>query len=299
MINKIKVWLRLNPDKAIYKHGLFWIAVAVPVIISSYLAYPLITGLDISLTEDGYTTFSRIFKFPLWILSGSILFGVIVARFHFSKQRSKSIEQTEKNLALTSANNNFKIYIDHKTYFHKKMENEEFVIEEFNYASGKYDKCCEMTIDVDKLYRFFFESNNMGHVEPKLIKGDITRIFSMENYNAYYCKKEGEKVFFEPFKLPIKIVGSGSFFKEMGHDFLRDKSIGSEMSQGMKFLLLCVILILANKVVDIFSIATDAEIDKDFIENIKNNKYALQLTGFEPENERTMLSVARTKFKRT
>ncbi|MGO2128814.1 MAG: hypothetical protein ACTH4U_08745 [Pseudoalteromonas prydzensis] len=48
-------------------------------------------------TQPGITAFVKYFSFPISLLSLSIVFGVMVARFHSSKQKAKSNEITDRN----------------------------------------------------------------------------------------------------------------------------------------------------------------------------------------------------------
>lgn len=102
-IRAIAAWLldlKFYSDKPVYAHKVFWLVVLLPIIIASYLAIPLTHELVFHRSYDSYKFFLKTFQFPLWISSGSIIFGVIVARFHFSSQRSTSIAQVSKQLLM-------------------------------------------------------------------------------------------------------------------------------------------------------------------------------------------------------
>lgn len=92
--------LKFHSEKPVYTHSFFWLVVLLPVVIALYFAIPLSHGLVFNRSYESYKLFLETFKFPLWISSSSIIFGVIVARFHFSNQRSTSIAQVSKQLLM-------------------------------------------------------------------------------------------------------------------------------------------------------------------------------------------------------
>lgn len=167
----------LHPDKPIYMHWLLWGAVVVPAVIAFVFARPLMEGLNFSLTKEGYSLFLSTFKFPLWLLSGSIVFSVIVARFHFSLQRSKAIDLSEKNLEQSEINNHFKMYYEHKGIFNNFVKDIKFEISIHDPKKRIAVQCGHLTVQRDKAYSFFFPENSPFKMHADFTISDIENCF--------------------------------------------------------------------------------------------------------------------------
>lgn len=302
MKSKIMTWFGqnfgLHPDKPIYKHWLFWLAILIPAVFSLWLSIPIIPGLEYFCRgTECYTNFSRMFKFPLWILSGSVVLGVIVARFHFSLQRSKAIEQTERNLELTSANNNFKIYCEHKDYFKNYIKASSLIIKERDEITGIHRKCAYLNFDQDKIYKFFFSANSMSEVETRLTKVEFKRIFNEINYLPYrYEFKDGD-VYFYPFHIPITIKASKSFFNNLGLVDISHEGGSSNSPTSVKHLMLCVTLELAKSVFNVFSAKDMKNLNEEFYETI-TPWIELELpAAFKASAIKTQQDMIATRFK--
>ena len=129
---------------------LFWFATLFPLILALYFAYPLMPGLEPSATAEAYSNFVSIFKFPLWIASGSLIFGVIVSRFHSSEQRAITIRQSINQ-------NNFSNYLNHRDHFQKYLKP----------ISDDFD----VEIDAFKIYGIIFSSSTPSNANVKLSEG--------------------------------------------------------------------------------------------------------------------------------
>lgn len=118
-------------------------------------------------TQPGITAFIEYFSFPISLLSLSIVFGVMVARFHSSKQKAKG------NL-ITEANNSV-------NFFYKTHE--------------EFDKYCRKLLVVEQplfknidsvtCYGFLFKSSSTKN--PALIINEETMQQIEAFYHFYFC----------------------------------------------------------------------------------------------------------------
>lgn len=113
-IIKFSDYFYINGEKALHKNFLFWVATVLPLILALCFAYPLTEGLKFEVSVEAYSNFISTFKLPLWIASGSLIFGVIVSRFHSSEQRAITIKQSLNQ-------NNFSNYLNHRDHFQKYL----------------------------------------------------------------------------------------------------------------------------------------------------------------------------------
>tara|TARA_Y100001968_G_C19419298_1_gene750823 strand:- start:1137 stop:1940 length:804 start_codon:yes stop_codon:yes gene_type:complete len=115
------------------------------------------TKFDFS--QQGYSKFVELFSFPLWVASGSIIFGVLVGRFHGSVQRYEALCQTESN-------NNFSNFIEHKKLFFEKLDFDGMTfkavltVENDEGNLNLSDYIMDFRLDKERLYKFFFPQNS-------------------------------------------------------------------------------------------------------------------------------------------
>jgi len=112
---KLKKYFYINGEVALHENFIFWFATLFPIFIALYLAYPLAAGLEFSSTVEGYSNFTSRFRLPLWVASGSLIFGVIVSRFHSSEQKAITIRQS-------ISQNHFSNYLNHRDHFQKYLK---------------------------------------------------------------------------------------------------------------------------------------------------------------------------------
>ena len=86
---------KLNPYKGLDQQGLLWLSIVIPV--AYFFAFGIYSwsGNEISLNKTGFKNFLAISELPLWLLSLSIPFSILVARVHATKQTSLQIKITE------------------------------------------------------------------------------------------------------------------------------------------------------------------------------------------------------------
>ncbi|WP_217874293.1 hypothetical protein [Pseudoalteromonas shioyasakiensis] len=100
---KNKQFFSIDESVGLHKNYSFRLAILLPLAISVILIIIFTVQLALkgqfwfSISQPGVTAFVKYFTFPISLLSLSIVFGVMVARFHSSKQKAKSNEITERN----------------------------------------------------------------------------------------------------------------------------------------------------------------------------------------------------------
>lgn len=120
---KIKRLLEIQESKPLQQNLIFWLGVMLPIVIAILLAIPIVLeGLVFKFSTNGYKYFLEMFKFSLWLSSSSLIFGVMVGRFHGSAQRVATLKATREQ-------NNFSNYLNHRDHFQKYMQN---VADEFD-----------------------------------------------------------------------------------------------------------------------------------------------------------------------
>lgn len=150
-------WLFVITSAPLYKVPLFWLSVFIPLALAFYFAQPLFAELSYERSEIAYKTFVEVFSFPLWIASGSILFGIIIGRFHGSAQRHEAIQQT-------ASNNNFHNYIEHRRIFDSSFPYTAFDIQLHNTEEPTY----RVNLNRDRLYQYFFPFNSYTNFDIRL-----------------------------------------------------------------------------------------------------------------------------------
>jgi len=117
MNKKILSVFKISPDKPLHKCSLFWLSIISPLVVAFCVSIPLFLELSLCFSNECYSYFLGAFKLPFGVASLSIIFGVMVGRFHGSAQRAVA-----NQLALS--NNKHKSYYDHREAFTKWIENQ-------------------------------------------------------------------------------------------------------------------------------------------------------------------------------
>jgi hypothetical protein len=258
---------KLHPNKPIYAHCLLWLAVFFPIFLAVAFSWPLMTNLTYDFTKEGYDLFLATFRLPLWLLSGAIVFGVIVARFHFSLQRSKSIEQSEKNLQESKRNNNFKMYYEHREVFNDFVKDIHFEIA-IKQQGIRYVTCGELDIDITRAYSYFFSSNSPSHMHTDYTINDIrSSFFKITPENAHPALNEGNS------KEYIKFTGTPFIFSFTGlRKYWPDIMKTGELKE-IELLLIHAVYKVSLLIFEEFSSIPDKNIFMKAVENCVNKKY--------------------------
>jgi hypothetical protein len=129
---------------------LFWIAVLSPPSVALLLSInPFVTEVeDFCFSSQCYSDFLKIFKLPIWVSSGSLLLGIMVGRFHGSKQRSAK-------LSLDIREESFKRYFEHRDYIKKFADK---VLDNHSNWIDRFVKNAEF--DLNKFYQRVFPDNS-------------------------------------------------------------------------------------------------------------------------------------------
>jgi hypothetical protein len=147
--HSIRQFFEFNEMRPLYAARVFWVFILIPIFVSLWLALPLFDGFMFVRSYEGYDNFTKRFSFPIYILSGSILFGVVIGRFHASKQRAAS-------LVLTEVNNNFSNFFEHKRMFFEVLDFKKIEI-----LSLGQELLFNISIDKEILYENLFPKNSL------------------------------------------------------------------------------------------------------------------------------------------
>ncbi|MDP2153227.1 MAG: hypothetical protein Q8J66_06175 [Methylotenera sp.] len=141
---------KIDESKSLQENYIFWLATCAPVAIALIFAFPLMFKLNFDFSKEGYQYFLESFKFPFWIGSSSIVFGVVIGRFHGSAQRAATLNSTK-------VQNNFANYLNHRDHFQKYMQT----------VSDEFD----IKIDAFKIYGIIFSESTPELISIKLSQG--------------------------------------------------------------------------------------------------------------------------------
>lgn len=145
---RFKQFFAIDETVGLHKNYSFRLAILLPIASCLFLVGLFSWQLhqnglyNFHFTQPGITDFVKYFSFPISLLSLSIVFGVMVARFHSSKQKAKSNEITERNNSVN--------------YFYKTHE--EF--EKFCAKLVRSRKTRFSRIRADRFYSVFFSSSS-------------------------------------------------------------------------------------------------------------------------------------------
>lgn len=151
MIERLKQ-LFIISHAPLFRIPLFWLATIFPLVIALGLAVPLMQDLNFEFSTSGYKNFISTFSFPLWVASGSILFGIMVGRFHGSVQRHEAIQQTE-------INNSFRNYIEHKQLFKNRLTFETIRVQIEGRKKNEKSLFSNTDLNENRVYKMWFPSS--------------------------------------------------------------------------------------------------------------------------------------------
>jgi len=200
---KYKQYLSIDESVGLHKNYSFRLAIFLPVVISIFFIIIFSIQLAIegqfrlSITQPEVNAFIRYFSFPISLSSLSVVFGVMVARFHSSKQKAKSNEITERN---NSVNYFYKTHEEFEKYCQKLVESNE---------------CKFYRIRADIVYRLLFEHSIPE--SPSLVVGEqfhnkMSKVFDVyaAGVQSYFQSEQYIRSKGEDMSAPRKITGSAS-----------------------------------------------------------------------------------------
>ena len=105
----LKIFFIIDETKPIHKNVSFWASVMFFPFVAILFSLPIMVNetSGICFSSECYEYFYRTFTFPLWISTGSLVFGVMYTRLHSSKQNAAK-------LALEYREETYKRYFDHR-----------------------------------------------------------------------------------------------------------------------------------------------------------------------------------------
>ncbi|MCG9708225.1 hypothetical protein L1D46_05345 [Pseudoalteromonas sp. Isolate3] len=231
---KNKQFFSIDESVGLHKNYSFRLAILLPVAISVILIIIFTVQLALkgqfwfSFSQPGVTAFVKYFTFPISLLSLSIVFGVMVARFHSSKQKAKSNEITERNNSVN--------------YFYKTHEEfEKFCMKLISSTDNGFKG-----IKANICYEAMFDSSSPK--APSLFVGD-NFFRSIESYYSVYIDNLVNYLGSDDFKLAI----SGTKLNSMGPKHNFSKGLKAKLERlGLEF--------------DWIGYTTDLNIEKDLKE---------------------------------
>jgi hypothetical protein len=146
---EIKKLLSIDEKKALHHNFLFWFVTITPLIIALLMSIPLMKGYELTASQSAYENFMSMFKLPIWVMSSSLIFGVMLTRFHSSKQRS-----TQISFAIDA--NNFNYYLKHRESFFEMLDQKKDNIKLLKFTS------------YNKLYNLYFPNSSYKNPEFKV-----------------------------------------------------------------------------------------------------------------------------------
>lgn len=154
----------ITPTLPLHKNHSFWLAIAAPIFVAILLlAGSFHNARSICFSSGCQNHFLESNKLPIGVLSLSVLFGVMVGRFHGSAQRIASHKQTEEN-------NTFRNFYDHRKLF------AEWMTESQNKKLGQLK--CTSIYSATKLYHALFRVNSPTHLTTELSADHVEECFS-------------------------------------------------------------------------------------------------------------------------
>lgn len=169
----MKSLFEVNPNKPLHKNHSFWLAICTPISTALILSIPIaIEAGPPCLTYECQKRFIEHFQLPIGILSLSVLFGVMVGRFHGSAQRVASYNQAQEN-------NTFRNFYDHRKFFAEWLTSLHAVqIQELEYIKLE---------SPTRLYGRLFSNNSPIHISTQLSKDVAKSAFDDIVANIHTC----------------------------------------------------------------------------------------------------------------
>lgn len=182
---KQKIW-SVDATIPFYRNRIFKWALGVPLAFSVVSAIALFFGSDSPadrgglLTAQGYQNALVLFAFPLYLITVSGFLGIMVARFHRSKQFKASLDKTdqallksEESIALTTAKNDFDRRFKHEEEFLKHIDRLD-VSGPSNPFTFKYQQ-------LRNIYSIYFPENTISATHLYMPRPDVDEKLNLLN----------------------------------------------------------------------------------------------------------------------
>lgn len=117
-------WVRVDENLDLTQHHLFWVVLGIgfALALTACITATLNTSWTSCWRSDCFITAVRFNTVPLGILASLIPLVGLIAAIHRSKVSARQIHQANKQIGLTSHQNNFKNHIDHKLGFFQYLD---------------------------------------------------------------------------------------------------------------------------------------------------------------------------------
>lgn len=100
-------------ERNLAKQFLFWAAITLPILLFLIFGFPLWKNLTFGFSQEAYTLFLEINKFPLYLFGTCVPLVAIVAYMHRTIQTEKQINYTQAQIKLTEDKNKADSYYSH------------------------------------------------------------------------------------------------------------------------------------------------------------------------------------------
>ncbi|MGB0895067.1 MAG: hypothetical protein ACPGUD_11730 [Parashewanella sp.] len=174
----------LSPKVALHKLPLVKAIFFLGLFITLYSTGDIVINSELHLNHsfEGYNGFFDVFKFPLQVSVGSIGIIAVIGAFHRSSQIKEQIEKTEKQIEITTKQNNVTNYYKHREDLEKYIK----------YSFADEEERNTYLKDIGVIHSIFYPSVINGDLEPntaaydtliKVLRGISAEIYARNQNN--------------------------------------------------------------------------------------------------------------------
>ena len=156
-------------DRSLFRQPILYVVIATALSLYVLISVSMMWGSEISITPEGVRNYFETTSTVSWVLALAVAGAALVARMHSSLQ-------TEIQIKISSAQNNFNNYYTHKDKFSIKLRE----IQDSHH--GNFYKSYE-------LYRRIFPLNSVSHVDVVAHSADSKAHFFQEIDSLMYLAK--------------------------------------------------------------------------------------------------------------
>lgn len=116
---------KIDANKSIQNHLLFWLAILVPIFLFGFFGYPVWKHLNWSLNHHFYSYLYKVSKLPLGCLAALIPLSLVVIRMHSSKQAAEQLNRNERQLGIIEKkveSDCFKTFLEFRSYIISELD---------------------------------------------------------------------------------------------------------------------------------------------------------------------------------
>lgn len=112
---------RLQTDKGVGEQPVFWLSIAIPVVLAFITGWIALQGKSLSLSADGFKEFLSISTLPLIFLGTSVPLSTLVWRLHATRQTAEQIIVTRLKNNVDAFYAHRKALVDYFSYVDEVM----------------------------------------------------------------------------------------------------------------------------------------------------------------------------------